>query len=62
VRTAKNLEEACKLVEVGFNYVTEMDGAKIFRKTQVALPTPTTYRKNYELHTWYLGKINALKQ
>lgn len=32
VATAKTLEEACKLVEVGFEYVTEMDGIKIFRK------------------------------
>lgn len=32
VRTAKTVEEACKLVEVGFEYVTEIDGVKIFRK------------------------------
>jgi integrase/recombinase XerD len=32
VRTAKTVEEACKLVEVGFEYVTEIDGIKIFRK------------------------------
>ena len=32
VRTAKTIEEACKLVEVGFEYVTEIDGVKIFRK------------------------------
>ena len=29
---ARTLEEACKLVDAGFEYVTEMDGAKIFRK------------------------------
>jgi integrase len=29
---AKNLKEAQKLIEAGFEYVTEMDGAKIFRK------------------------------
>lgn len=29
---AKTLQEACQLVEQGFEYVTEMDGAKIFRK------------------------------
>jgi len=29
---AKNLKEACKLIEAGFEYVIEMDGAKIFRK------------------------------
>jgi len=32
VRVARTLDEACKLVEAGFEYVTEMDGAKIFRK------------------------------
>jgi hypothetical protein len=29
---AKTVEEACKLVEAGFEYVTEIDGTKIFRK------------------------------
>jgi len=29
---AKTLQEVCNLVEQGFEYVTEMDGAKIFRK------------------------------
>lgn len=32
VNVAKTLEEACKLIEVGFEYVTDMDNAKIFRK------------------------------
>jgi len=32
VRTAKTLEKAEQLLEVGFEYVTEMDGVKIFRK------------------------------
>ena len=32
VRVAKTLKEACELVEAGFEYVTEMDGNKIFRK------------------------------
>jgi len=32
VRTARTVEEACKLIEVGFEYVCEMDGVKIFRK------------------------------
>jgi len=32
VRVAENLQEACQLVEAGFEYVTEMDGVKIFRK------------------------------
>jgi len=31
-KVAKTLDEACQLVEAGFEYVTEMDGAKIFRK------------------------------
>jgi hypothetical protein len=29
---ATTLEEACKLLEVGFEYVTDMDGYKLFRK------------------------------
>jgi len=29
---AKTLEEALRLVEAGFEYITEMDGAKMFRK------------------------------
>jgi integrase len=32
VKVAQSLEEACKLLEVGFEYVTDMDGAKLFRK------------------------------
>jgi len=32
VRVAETIQEACKLVEAGFEYVTEMDGVKIFRK------------------------------
>jgi hypothetical protein len=32
VRAVKTLEEACKLLEVGFDYVTEVDGKKIFNK------------------------------
>jgi len=32
VKVAKTLDDAVKLVESGFEYVTEMDGAKIFRK------------------------------
>jgi len=32
VKLAQNLDEACKLLEVGFEYVTDMDGAKLFRK------------------------------
>lgn len=31
VRIAETVQEACKLIEDGFEYVTEMDGAKIFR-------------------------------
>ena len=32
VKLASTVEEACKLLEVGFEYVTEMDGRKLFRK------------------------------
>ena len=31
VRVAKTLDEACALVEVGFDYVTDMEDGKIFR-------------------------------
>ena len=34
VKVAKTVEEACKLVEVGFEYVTTIEGAQIFRKRQ----------------------------
>lgn len=29
---AQTIEEACKLLEVGFEYVTDIDGVKLFRK------------------------------
>jgi hypothetical protein len=32
VKVAQTLDEACKLLEVGFEYVTDMDGARLFRK------------------------------
>jgi len=32
VKVADTLDEACKLLEVGFEYVTDMDGKKLFRK------------------------------
>jgi len=32
VKIASDVEEACKLLEVGFEYVTEFDGKKLFRK------------------------------
>jgi len=32
VKVAKTLDDACSLVEAGFDYVTDMDGGKIFRK------------------------------
>jgi len=32
VKVARNLEEACELVKVGFDYVCEMEDAKLFRK------------------------------
>jgi len=31
-RTAKNLKEATKLIEAGFEYVTEIAGCKLFRR------------------------------
>lgn len=31
-KVAKNLQEATALIEAGFEYVTEMDGVKLFRK------------------------------
>jgi hypothetical protein len=30
--TAKTVDEAAKLIEQGFDYVTEFDGVKLFRK------------------------------
>jgi len=32
VKIASSVEEACKLLEVGFEFVTEFDGKKLFRK------------------------------
>ena len=32
VKVASGLEEACKLLEVGFEFVCDMDGKKLFRK------------------------------
>jgi integrase len=32
VKAVSSLEEACKLLEVGFEYVTDFDGYKLFRK------------------------------
>lgn len=32
VAVAKTLEDACKLLEVGFEYVTDMGMVKLFRK------------------------------
>jgi hypothetical protein len=32
VKLASTVDEAGKLVEVGFEYITEMDGKKLFRK------------------------------
>jgi hypothetical protein len=32
VAVAKTLEEACSLLEVGFEYVTDMDMVKLFGK------------------------------
>ena len=32
VKVAATIEEACRLFEVGFEYVTEFDGKKLFRQ------------------------------
>jgi hypothetical protein len=32
VKAVSTLDKACKLLEVGFEYVTDMDGYKLFRK------------------------------
>ena len=34
---AKNISEAAKLIEAGFEYVTEMDGQRLFRKRKTSL-------------------------
>jgi hypothetical protein len=34
-RTVDNFEEACKLLKVGFEYVCDLDGKKLFRKRRV---------------------------
>jgi len=31
-KVAKTVKEACQLIEAGFEYVCEVNGAKIFRK------------------------------
>jgi hypothetical protein len=31
-KTAKSIEESTALIEAGFEYITEMDGVKLFRK------------------------------
>lgn len=31
-KVARTSDEACKLVEAGFEFVTEMEGQKLFRK------------------------------
>ena len=35
-KVAKNLKEATELIEAGFQYVTEMDGCKLFRKLKTS--------------------------
>jgi hypothetical protein len=32
VKVASTMDAACKLLENGFEFVTDMDGAKLFRK------------------------------
>ena len=35
-KAARNVEEAKELIEVGFEYVTEMEGVKLFRKIKTS--------------------------
>jgi hypothetical protein len=35
LQVAKNVEEASPLIEAGFEYVCDFNGAKLFRKTQI---------------------------
>jgi hypothetical protein len=32
IKVAEDLQEACKLLEVGFEYFTDLNGAKLFKK------------------------------
>jgi integrase len=32
VKTASTIKEACELIEAGFQYITEMEGTKLFKK------------------------------
>lgn len=36
-KIAKSLKEASDVVEAGFDYVTEMDGCKIFKKRKTSM-------------------------
>jgi len=36
-KAAKNLKEVSELIESGFDYVTEMDGCRLFRKRKTSL-------------------------
>jgi len=40
VKVARNLDVACKLVEVGFEYIAEIDGAS-FQEAKVVLCAPS---------------------
>jgi integrase len=37
-KTANTIEQATQLVEAGFEYITEIDGTKLFRKRKLATP------------------------
>ena len=57
---AETIQEACELVEAGFEYVTDMDGLKIFRKRKkqdlaggglmIALNLEVKFRDKNKLH------------
>ncbi len=38
---ASSLEEAKKLIEAGFDYMTDTNGRKLFKKRKITLVTPT---------------------
>jgi hypothetical protein len=43
-KVAKTEKEVCSLIEVGFEYVTDFEGAKIFRKKETLACKTKTHR------------------
>ena len=59
MKVAHNLKEACELIEAGFEYVTDMEGAKIFGKgiqNQPKTRTNDIYRHRIEMDSRALRK------